>query len=917
MLLVAFPAHAQASTGVMDAHARSLRSSFHISALTSPTMQVNAGFETRYRDGNWVPVQVALRNDGPDFSGTLSINAAAYNGPYIGSGNLNTPSHYQMPITLANGAQKQVTIYIPIYFDVQSIIVRLLDSSGKVLITQDGVLNPLNVGDTLIGVLSDQSSGFGSLNAVSLPTQGSSVIVEFLKANTMPTMALALKNFTVLILDNFTTSSLSPAQLTALQSWVNQGGTLIEVGGPEWHRTLSALPPALLPVAVNGTTTIAAGSPLLPLGSPTSGHLGSNSPMYRGSVPDNVQSPVIASTATLQSDPNRSEVVLTAGTIPLITQTRQGQGIICYLAFDPTLEPIIGWPGATTLWRSVLFRSLGDQLLSNANFYPGPGYFNGSSRSLLASRMNGLLQALLPNTIPSPWTLAILLIGYILVLGPIRFFLLRRFKRRDWSWRIVLSSIIIFSALTYTLAIEEKGTSIVSNSVSIAQLNLDGSPAHVTTYLGVFAPNQGDLQVYVPGSGLVQPAPNAVYSYGPSDSGNQSPTTVTSIPNGTNVALQGVEFGTLHSILSEQDQPVQQGLVSHLTITNGSLVGTVTNALSYPLSDAYLLMPDNVLKVGQLAAGQTKQIRLPLNNTSSNTGLTLADLIVQNSGVAYPTSVYPIDPGSRPLSEAQRHLLILLALDGRGYYGFSGAGPVKPITPMLFPPSITTAPGASVSITTSSSVTISSSSVSLSGGPFVPTTDNNDPLLIPGAAATLVAWATRPLDSTNNVMVNGISPTGIHETLIQAPLAINLSGTLNLPPYFITGHLIDVEGNGVQSQFPGVYNMTIGSMTFEFSIPNLANLLVTGFTINEPTNAFQPGLGAVAGNGSSLPLLLYNWHKASWDSIALKQSSFSTNNVAAYIGPGGRVLLQLANQNPSLGTLIFGAPSLNLQGVAP
>src|SRR2546423_5359026 len=46
-----------------------------------PTMQVNAGFNARYRDGNWVPFQVTLSNSGADFSGSLSVNAPA---PYGG-----------------------------------------------------------------------------------------------------------------------------------------------------------------------------------------------------------------------------------------------------------------------------------------------------------------------------------------------------------------------------------------------------------------------------------------------------------------------------------------------------------------------------------------------------------------------------------------------------------------------------------------------------------------------------------------------------------------------------------------------------------------------------------------------------------------------------------------------------------------
>src|SRR5260221_9519971 len=95
---------------------------------SGPSFQVNAGFETRYQDGNWVPVQISIRNDGPDFSGTLSLTTP--NPQFLAQSNPSSPSNYQVPITLANGAQKQVTMYVPLYFDVQSITVKFLDSSG-------------------------------------------------------------------------------------------------------------------------------------------------------------------------------------------------------------------------------------------------------------------------------------------------------------------------------------------------------------------------------------------------------------------------------------------------------------------------------------------------------------------------------------------------------------------------------------------------------------------------------------------------------------------------------------------------------------------------------------------------------------------------------------------------------------------
>src|SRR5205085_11885687 len=82
--------------------------------------------------------------------------------------------------------------------------------------------------------------------------------------------------------------NLSTAQLKALQTWVNQGGTLILVAGPEWRRTLGLLPAGLVPVALNGTATIAPRTPLL-------------FPNTSGAGSSGVQSPVTISTATMPS----------------------------------------------------------------------------------------------------------------------------------------------------------------------------------------------------------------------------------------------------------------------------------------------------------------------------------------------------------------------------------------------------------------------------------------------------------------------------------------------------------------------------------------------------------------------------------------------------------------------------------------
>jgi len=867
-------------------------------------LQAKAGFETRYRDENWVPVQVTLHNTGPDFSGTLSLSASS--SQYLGQSNPSTPSNYQMPISLANGAQKQVTMYVPLYFDAQSVAVNLLDGSGNVIGSQSAVLNPLSPGEVFVGILSDQSSGFGPLSSTPLPDQTGSVAINFLNASTMPTVAAALKNFDAIVLDNFTTANLSAAQLAALQTWVNQGGILMLAGGPEWNRTLGSLPRGLLPVTLNGTTTIPPGTSLLPLGGPRAGHAGQNN------VPDTVQFPVTISTATLaQGGTGKSEVVLASRTAPLIVQADQGQGTILYLAFDPTLEPVLGWQGAGVLWEGLLLRSMGDRLLAHYGGYAGASN-SVPEQPLLAYRMSTLLQSLLPGTIPFPWwTLGILLAGYILALGPLRLVLLRLLKRRDWSWRIVLCSIVVFSLLSYGFAYKEKGTSILSDSITIAQLGQNGSPTAVTTYVGVFVPNEGNFQIHVSGDGLVQPSPDNLPSFQgqPINPTAESPATVAPAQNGKNVNLQDVTIWTLHAILSQQDRQVHKGLISELTIQNGSLVGTVTNTLGYALSDTFVLTHNDAFGLGKLAAGETKHIRFKLSSIPLAANSALADLIALNTN----SPDYSTLP-AQPQNPWQRHLAMLYALDGEGFYGspYSSSLPCtsqcNPLLPLL------PAPLGINPVTTSSGTT--PGNIPPTPGWEFTSTRVTDPLLVPGSAATLIGWAENPLDASDNVTINNINPAGVHETLIQAPLTVNLAGSLNLPPNFIEGQLIDTAGSGIELRYPGVYVMSIGSMTFEYTVPGMTNLRISGLTITEP-----PDINAEAGVGSfvdtnSLPFRLYNWHSSSWDTFLLNQETFTTKNVSAYIGPGGRVLVQFANEDSSLGTFAVGKPSLNLQGVA-
>ena len=859
------------------------------SLVVLPALQLTVGFEDDSRVNYWTPVQVTLSNEGSNFSGMISVTTYAGFSRQVVVGN-TLPWSYQVSVVLPHGTQKQINFNIPFYETPavpQGIVATLSDSKGKVITSQTATPFILHSSSLLIGILSDytaESPEFSSLSKVLLPDSERSVELATLNASTMPDMAEVLDNFDVIVLDDFTTSTLNHAQLSALQTWINRGGALMEIGGSDWQRTLGPLPPQLLPVVLHGTGALLAGTHLLPIGSPTIAETGQKA------TSDTLSQSISISTATLPGDSDirqeafsNFETVLGTESNPLIVQAHQGQGVVCYLAFDPAATPLINWVGTTALWNGLLLRTLGDQSLLPAN---APTYTGGPGQSILRG---GLFQILQPGTPFPAWILVIVLLGYIIVLGPIRYFFVLnkskgdRRKRAAWNWRIIVSSIVVFTLLTYGFVYIQKRP--VINSISVIQLNQGGNTTHVTNFYSSFIPDDGNLQIHVPAKSLAQPITNTFIQSDPGISTIDENIDISVGQNETNVNFQNASPWTFQRFVSEADQKVQGGLVSHLALHNGTLTGTVTNTLGTDLNDVYILMNHNFAYIGSLPAQQIHQVSSSLHSSTISSGSTLADQIAKANHL--PVPYFPFAHGSQPKNDFQLHLAILSALSGEGM-NFTPCG----------------GPCSTYAIAGKHSII-----APLFGTPKLNPIDGNDPLLLTGAPATLIGWSNNRVDTTNDVTVNGASSSGTFEDLIQAPLNIDLSQSSSLPPGLINGQVINAEGNEVQTTSPGVYTINNGSITFDFSLPDAKNPPVNNLTINVPKVMQYAAINKV-------PARLYNWNTHSWDAITLNQNSFTTTNSKAYTSSDGHMLLQVINQNASQGILYFGRPSLSLNNTA-
>lgn len=848
------------------------------------SLRVEAGFDNLYRVDYWTPVRVTLHNSGSAFQGTLSVRAYA-DTVYSNAVGSVSPWHFSQSITLLHNKDAHITLYAPLYQGdhTRGFITTLRDQQDKTVATQmTSGLEEVKPGTLLIGFLSDTSpTRLAQLLEASIPNQVESLNIAPLTAEILPPNEAALENFDAIILENFNTAALQPGQLAALHSWVNQGGALLEIGGADWQRTLSPLPSYLLPVTLSGLRDLPPQTSLLPVRGPTP----SNYASYYSTVPDTLSVPLTVSISHPVSRATFTSVNIMAGTdVPLIVKAHQGSGTVCYVAYDPTSSPLDTWDSTPAIWQALLVQGLGDRLLISSvasAFDSGPGQF---------LTRGGLLYQLMPAAPPSPWLIGVVLMLYILALGPMSILLLRRLKYSlRWHWRIVLSCILFFSLASYSLAYYQKRASLTNTSLSIIRLNQGSSTAHVTTYMGLFTPGPGEFSVHIPGQSLTEPVAREFLQQNASFVPREDPaTTIIQSTSTTDLTLQNQGLWTLNPLVSQRDQQLSGGLVFSLALRNNQVVGTVTNVLSTPLSDVYVLFPHSFVAIGHLNARETRQVSLALHSSPPGAGKTLADQIAVYQ--ALPTGYFPYTAQQSPQAITQKHVAFLSALSGVGSSSSYCRGSCLTHT------------------------IVNRDTIYATGG-LVPNPNlktSYDPLLIPGAQATVMGWADQPIAGLDDETINSTHIDGQHMSFIQMPLNLDISQQPDLPQDFITGEVIDVQGYDAQAILPGIYSLTTGNMTFGLSLPSSLSSTVKNLTITVPdllAHPSGPGTG-LATTTISMNVRIYNWSTKHWEIQHLTRDAFTVKNLVAYTGPQGHVLVLVSNEN--FNQIYFGAPSLSM-----
>ncbi len=520
---------------------------------------LQAGYDGQYRVNEWFPVTVEVSNDGPDRRVVLDWRYAAGTGGPV----------FQREIDLPRDSRKRVTLNV-LSKDFARVADLRLRVENDIIHEQEVRLTPLENEQSMIAVLSSDETLLNSLSTIETATMRNPQVVR-MEADYLPDNASALSGLDVIFVHDIPTADLSTAQREALTLWTSLGGTLVVSGGINAEDTVPGLGD-LLPVDVQDLQN---GISLEPLNDFVK------------------QDPLETDTTTTTSNVELRPGAEALDNEQLITVQRIGNGRVIFAAFD--FAVLRSWRGEPDFWETIL------------PFQPHVA-LAGAFRWRNSDLLRGVLH--FPELdLPSFEVMLLFVAGYIVLIGPVNFLVLRRLKRADLAWFTIPVLVVVFVVATYSASFLIRGIRPQLIQVGVIQGFEGQQNGLATSFLGVFSPNRGTFTLEFPNETLVSTG-GEDNMFGVIESAD-SPVRWTD----TNTQVRDilVDVSSLRTFIAEQNVSVPVQVSSSLERQPNTLTGEVRNTGSAPLQDALLVSGDSVQHLGTIAPDATAEVDLTLN----------------------------------------------------------------------------------------------------------------------------------------------------------------------------------------------------------------------------------------------------------------------------------------------------------------
>ena len=653
-------------------------------------LDLQVGFDRHYKLGSWTPVRVVVdsgltRGAAPK---TALLRLETTDGD--GTAYFTTSE----PIQLMPGMPTTATMYVRFGSRMPAMTLTMLGTDGSTLLTEKlesgddarpGFESPMSTDERLVVCLGRTTAldevvgraGVADLVAAKLASIGD-----------LPTRSIGYDGVDAVLLaadklDLYSALTADGPQTAALVDWLQSGGKLTIVAGND--AALVFAHPAfrmLAPIQVGEPVT-------LPRTDRLEAFAGGDKSIANVPAAERVRVPRAAGDVGV--------VDLREGDLPLIARRAVGLGILTILFVDLEHPHLKDWRGrGAVLARAMRLGPMRDdaddrpEIASNRSY--GYGDLSGQLRSAL-DRYEGV-------AVVSFMVLAVLILLYILLIGPFDYLLVKRvFRRTELTWLTFPAIVVATSVGAYAAAVWMKGDRLRVSQVDVVDCDVATGMVRGTTFAGVFSPKSEsyDVRIEPPtkllSAGLASNRATTSWLglYGEGFGGMQSRTgggSWFSSPYQTSPDLGGLSGvpiqvwsskmflgrwearSTFATAATSELGPLRQ-------LADGSLAGAVTSPLVVPLEGAMLCYGTNAYHLGTLEAGKAHDAaKLDARLLSSE--LQKAEVVAATKSSLSPSMrTRPHDPGSQQIDEIVRKMMFYEAAGGREharldhqYHGF-------------------------------------------------------------------------------------------------------------------------------------------------------------------------------------------------------------------------------------------------------
>jgi hypothetical protein len=443
-------------------------------------MYVKAGFgklEINSWQGSWTPFRVNLANSGEQIIGRLIIasqsaaNQNVQGRQFVKDIQLPTGSRqlHEIPVYLSSTADVEVSLEVD---------GRVIASTSLPVERQSGYNDQLR-----IAVVDNDSTTLNNLSAMLLNQQGNqnprapfekvtpenSIQIQkqendpnqpnnpqrnrrgprfypngdmaaqpvVIAPEDLPRDFISYQPLEVVVLADAPLNQLTEDQAHALRNWVASGGLLIVTGGADMAGLRAGKLDDLMPVETEGSNSVAALAELTDLYGPFE-----------------TPAPLLIMTGRTRS---QAKAILGTNDKPLVAETRYGNGLVRFVAFNPKLNPYRNWNNGRYLWSDLL-----NPAVDTRPFYSRRGNFSD------------YLYTLADIKAASSSYFLIFLFAYVLIVGPVNYFVLKRMKKLDLAWLTIPAVAIFFTLISIGVAQFKRTDAVAADATLVELFQPDG-----------------------------------------------------------------------------------------------------------------------------------------------------------------------------------------------------------------------------------------------------------------------------------------------------------------------------------------------------------------------------------------------------------------------------------------------------------